>query len=86
MELLNQMDGFDQNVNVKVGLYPAIVNPARSICSCCSPSVRSHAKENSCICVARCLADRAPGHGSRPVLQNPRVLSALLMRCGSSCR
>ena len=38
MELLNQMDGFDQNVNVKVRRHTLIMpDPARSARICCSP-------------------------------------------------
>ena len=41
MELLNQMDGFDQNVNVKVRLQPSMTDPARSSSISYSPFARS---------------------------------------------
>ena len=50
MELLNQMDGFDQNVNVKVGLHASMTDPPRSTCICCSPVARSHTREALCLC------------------------------------
>ena len=50
MELLNQMDGFDQNVNVKVRLQPSTTDPARISRISYSPFARSRASETLCLC------------------------------------
>ena len=50
MELLNQMDGFDQNVNVKVGLCSIFAVSARSTRTCYSPVLRSHPRGALLLC------------------------------------
>ena len=71
MELLNQMDGFDQNVNVKVGLHLSIIDPPRSSGICYSPSRLSHAMEALRLCgmlpgLFRVLARGSDQHGRCP--------------------
>ena len=50
MELLNQMDGFDQNVNVKVGLGSSCAVSARSTRACYSPVPCSPPREALRLC------------------------------------
>ena len=70
MELLNQMDGFDQNVNVKVGLHPCMIDYARSTRLCCSP-LHALTRVMPCANIAGCLADQASNSGSKPAWRIP---------------